>query len=112
VTIENESVARPLTGLTDEQIVQTGEVVKKLAEDEKKEITAAIVQKAAAQFRPAKRRKKGKSKAKKVVVGQIDLDPGLKLLAKVEKVAELNKDQAVLKELAGLREWLQGLAGG
>ena len=73
-----------------------------------KPVTAKIVRKAALKF---KARRSGKVKVKKAGVVKIDLEPGLKLLAKVEKAAEQNKDQAILKELAGLREWLEELAG-
>ncbi|MGD1087088.1 MAG: hypothetical protein ABSA47_20315 [Verrucomicrobiota bacterium] len=110
--IENESVARPMTGLTDDQIRKTYETAQKLAEKEKKTITAAIVKKAAIKFKPAKPEGEGKSAAKKASGGKsVNLDPALKLLAKAVKVAEQNKDQLVLKELALLRECLEDLAG-
>ena len=110
VIIENESVARPMTGLTDDQIKETYETAKKLAEEKKREITAAIVTKAAVKFKPAKKGKKGKSKAKKVA-SEVDLSPALKLLASAEKLAEENKDKAILKKLTELRELLVELAG-
>ena len=110
VIIENESVARPMTGLTDDQIKETYEAAKKLADEKKKEITAAIVTKAAVKFKPAKKGKKGKSKAKKVA-SEVDLSPALKLLASAEKLAEENKDKAILKKLTELRELLVELAG-
>jgi hypothetical protein len=62
----------------------------------------------ALKFKP---RRSGKAKVKKAGVVKIDVEPGLKLLAKVEKAAELNKDQVILKELGALREWLEELAG-
>ncbi|MGD1085763.1 MAG: hypothetical protein ABSA47_13580 [Verrucomicrobiota bacterium] len=112
VKIENESVARPMTGLTDDQIRKTYETAQKLAEKEKKTITAAIVKKAAVKFKPAKPAGKGKSRAKKATGGKsINLGPALKLLARAVKVAEQNKDQLVLKELAALQECLEALAG-
>ena len=61
-------------------------------------------------FKPAKRGKKGKSKAKKVAT-EFDLSPALKLLASAEKLAEENKDKAILKKLTELRELLVELGG-
>jgi hypothetical protein len=110
VIIENESIARPMTGFTDDQIKETYEAAKKLAEEKKKEITAAIVTKAAVKFKPAKNGKKGKSKVKKVAA-EVDLGPALKLLASVEKLAEENKDKAIQKKLTELREMLAKLGG-
>jgi CRISPR/Cas system CSM-associated protein Csm2 small subunit len=109
VIIENESVARPMTGLTDDQIKETYEAAKKLAEEKKKDITAAIVTKAAVKFKPAKRGKRSKSKAEKAA--EVDLRPALKLLASAEKLAEENKDKAILKKLTELRELLVELGG-
>ena len=112
VTVKNESVARPMTGLTDEQIVQTYKEAEKLAEKNKKTMTAALVKEVAVKFRPAKPGRNGKSRAKKAFTGKsINLKPALKLLARVERAAEQNKDQLVLKKLAALRKCLEDLAG-
>jgi hypothetical protein len=73
-----------------------------------KPITAKIVRKAALKF---KARRSGKAKIKKAGVVKIDVELGLKLLAKVERAAEKGGMEALLKELAGLREWLEELAG-
>ena len=99
-----------MTGFTDDQIKETYEAAKKLAEEKKKDITAAIVTKAAVKFKPSKKGKKSKSKAKKVVA-EVDLGPVLKLLASVEKLAEENKDKAIQKKLTELRELLVELGG-
>jgi hypothetical protein len=113
VTVKNEAVARPMTGLTEAQIRQTYKDAEKLAEKQGKPITAAIVKKAAVKFRPAEPRTGGKRGAKKASVAKsINLKPALNLLAKVEKVAEENKDQLILKELKALRKCLEKLAEG
>ena len=101
----NEAQLRELIPLKEERRVDAWKRAVELAGD--KPITAKIVRKAALKFRP---RKSGKTRVKKAE-GKIDLETGLKLLGKVEKVAELNKAQAILKELAGLRKWLEELAG-
>ncbi len=107
VIIENESVARPMTGLTDDQIKETYESAKKLAVEKKKEVTAAIVKKAAVKFKPAKKGKKSGVKKS----AQVDLGSALKLLASVEKLAEESKDKAIQKKLAELRELLEKFGG-
>ena len=102
----NEAQLRELIPVKEDRRIDAWKRAVELAGD--KPITAKIVRKAALKFKP---RRSGKAKIKKAGVVKIDLEPGLKLLAKVEKAAEQNKDQAILKELAGLREWLEELAG-
>ena len=101
----NEAQLRELIPVKEDRRIDAWKRAVELAGD--KPITAKIVRKAALKFKP---RRSGKAKVKKVA-GKIDVELGLKLLAKVEKAAEQNKDQAILKELAGLREWLEELAG-
>ena len=101
-----ESQLRELIPVKEDRRIDAWKRAVELAGD--KPITAKIVRKAALKFKP---RRSGKAKVKKAGLVKIDLEPGLKLLAKVEKAAEQNKDQAILKELAGLREWLEQLAG-
>jgi len=102
----NEAQLRELIPVKEDRRIDAWKRAVELAGD--KPITAKIVRKAALKFKP---RRSGKAKIKRAGVVKIDLEPGLKLLAKVEKAAEQNKDQAILKELAGLREWLEELAG-
>jgi hypothetical protein len=102
----NEAQLRELIPVKEDRRIDAWKRAVELAGD--KPITAKIVRKAALKFKP---RRSGKAKIKRAGVVKIDVELGLKLLAKVEKAAEQNKDQAILKELAGLREWLEELAG-
>jgi len=102
----NEAQLRELIPVKEDRRIDAWKRAVELAGD--KPITAKIVRKAALKFKP---RRSGKAKVKKVVTGKIDVEPGLKLLAKVEKAAEKGGMETLLKELAGLREWLEELAG-
>jgi len=102
----NEAQLRELIPVKEDRRIDAWKRAVELAGD--KPITAKIVRKAALKFKP---RRSGKAKVKKVVTGKIDVEPGLKLLAKVEKAVEKGGMEAILKELAGLREWLEELAG-
>ena len=102
----NEAQLRELIPVKEDRRIDAWKRAVELAGD--KPITAKIVRKAALKFKP---RRSGKAKVKKVVTGKIDVEPGLKLLAKVEKAVEKGGMEAILKELAALREWLEELAG-
>jgi len=100
-----------MTGLTDDQIRQTYEAAKEMAAKDNKDITAAIVKKAAGKFKPAKPVGNAKSKAKKAIAGKsINLSPALKLLARAEEAAEKGSSKLVVKELVALRKCLEDLA--
>jgi len=102
----NEAQLRELIPVKEDRRIDAWKRAVELAGD--KPITAKIVRKAALKFKP---RRSGKAKIKKAGVVKIDLEPGLKLLAKIEKAAEKGGMETLLKELAGLREWLEELAG-
>ena len=102
----NEAQLRELIPVKEDRRVDAWKKTVELAGD--RPITAKIVRKAALKFKP---RRSGKAKVKRAGAGKIDLEPGLKLLAKIEKAAEKGGMEAVLKELAGLREWLEVLVG-
>jgi hypothetical protein len=104
--IENESVARPLVGLTDEQMVAAFEVAKEQAGD--KPLTAKIIRKAAAQFKPERPAKPVVEKSRNTT--RPVLDPVFQQLAKVEQAALACKSKRVLKEVSALRELLLQLA--
>jgi hypothetical protein len=108
VKVERESLARPLAGLPDEQIVSAMTQAKALAGD--KPLTAKFVAQAAEKYRtkpsgePVTRPRPGKA------ARRLDLAPAMKLLAKVEKaVGESDLDQ-LKQDLAALRECLEALA--
>ena len=101
----NEAQLRELIPVKEEKRVDAWKKAIEIAGD--KPITAKIVRKAAEKFRP---RKSGKAKVKQVAE-KIDLEPALKVLASAEKLAEENKDKAIQRKLAELRELLVGLGG-
>jgi hypothetical protein len=114
VIVEHESVARPLVGLEDQQIVAAMTEAKKLAGD--KAVTAKIVAKAAEVYRSKQPDQAVTKPGKPAVVGQnksskqLDFGPTMELLARVEKSAAEVKSDPLMKELAALRKVLQELA--
>ena len=106
---ETESQCRELLRVPEEKRVDAWKESLKQAGNAP--VTAKIVHKAAARFKPKKAKKTGKGTVKKAAATKpIDLKPALKLLAKAEKVAGDNKDEQVLKELTALRKCLEALA--
>jgi hypothetical protein len=114
VKIEHESVARPLVGLEDDQIVSTMAEAKKLAGD--KPVTAKIVAKAGAPYR-VQISSRSSAKPEKVItveagksIQQLDFRPAMELLARIETAAVEAKPDQLQKELAALRKCLEALA--
>ena len=105
--IDSESVARPLVGLKDEQIVAAFQEAQKLAGDNP--VTAKVVRQAAAEFKPLKPRCIPVKQPS--AVEPINLAAALKILAQVENTALNCKSKRLLKELAALRKCLLALAG-
>jgi hypothetical protein len=90
----------------EEKRVEAWKGAIKLAGEEP--MTATIVRRAAAKFKPEKL---GKPTAKKKPSGKrINLGPALILLARAEQAASDNKDKVVLKELVALRRCLEASA--
>ncbi len=106
-TVETESVARPLVGLKDDQIVTAYQDAQKLAGN--KPVTAKLVRQAAAKFKPEP---PCKPTAKKTAtVKPINLEPALELLAFVEQAVKNGDSEGLAGQLAGLRACLEALAG-
>jgi hypothetical protein len=104
---QNEAQFRELISVPEEKRVEAWKGAIKLAGEEP--VTATIVHRAAAKFKPEK---PGKPTAKKKPSGKrINLGPALKLLARAEQAANVSKDKVVLKELSALRKCLEALAG-
>jgi len=103
---QNEAQFRELISVPEEKRVEAWKGAIKLAGEEP--VTATIVHRAAAKFKPEK---PGKPTAKKKPSGKrINLGPALILLARAEQAASDNKDKVVLKELVALRRCLEASA--
>jgi hypothetical protein len=105
VIVQNESVARPMVSLAEDQILTTYQDAQKLAGD--KPVTAKHVRQAAAKFKPAKA---VKPKAKAATDASIDFGPAFALLDIIEQAALRRRNESLCKKVKALRVCLNGLA--
>jgi len=101
--IESESVARPLVGLTDDQIVNSYQAAQRLAGG--KPITAKIVRQAAAEFKSVKLITP--EATENCTEGGVFTEAATKLIARIGRAIEHDSTAKALTTLDKLIEFLQ-----
>lgn len=120
VKIECESVARPLAGLSEDQMVKAAKKAKEIAGN--KPLTAKVVSEAVVACRaekPGNAAPKPVAKPAAVLVPEVvpgqptkhlDFKPAFELLARAEKSAAKTESSTLIKDLKALRKVLEALA--